>query len=176
LAILEHIPRVAGLVRWDKHGPRFKLTATGTAIQDGRFDDPGRLFDRWQGPKWIETALGNFLTWQRFFSRVREANVNDLALFLAVIRESAKYTSLHYPHSKFSVILWDGRDDARLAVIERELKKAGISVHRLTSIVPDFVTNSMLYVLSGHDLHPNPGLHKHLADYLAQHIFETAMQ
>jgi hypothetical protein len=55
--------------------------------------------------------------------RGREANVNDLTLFLAVIRESAKYTSLHYPHSEFSVILWDGRDDARLALIEQELKK-----------------------------------------------------
>ena len=44
LAIVEHVARVAGLVGWDRHGPRFRLDAAGIPVRDGNFDTPKRLF------------------------------------------------------------------------------------------------------------------------------------
>ena len=44
LAIPEHVARVAGLTSWDRHGPRFILTASGDVVRAGNFDDPARIF------------------------------------------------------------------------------------------------------------------------------------
>jgi hypothetical protein len=137
-------------------------------IQDGHFDDPYRLLDRWQPPTWVTRALRTFYTWQKFLAVARQSNASDLPLSLAVIRESAQYTRLRYPHSEFHVIFWN---DVLLPLIKQDLEKAGISVHRVRSIVPDYDRNWTQYVLSEQDRHPNPLLHERIADYLVKNIF-----
>jgi len=166
LALLEHIARVAGLASWDRHGPRFSLR-DGVLSQDGHFDDPPQSAIV---PAQVRVSLAKFLAWQRLFGRARDVNAEDLQLFLAVIREAASLAKRQSPHGEFHVILWDGRDDPRLEIIERNLSEAGIVVHRLTTIVPEFAANWQHFVLSEHDLHPNALLDGKLAEYLASRL------
>lgn len=170
LAIVEHVARVAGLVRWDRHGPRYRLDAAGTPARDGYFDNPKLLFGRWQVPDRAAAALDAFHTWRRFFGRSRDPDEADLELFIGVVIESARLTQLQYPGSTFHVILWDGRDDPRIEIIARRLTAAAIPVERLTSVIPDFTADSSRYLLSPHDGHPNPLMHQRLAEYILRRI------
>lgn len=166
LAILEHVPRVAGLASWDRHGPRFRLGADGRPWRDGNFDTPPRVMDRAQLPGWTVKAWQQFRTWQMLFGRGRKLNAADLALYISVVRESARIVRERYAGSRFEVILWDGRDDSRLETIERALQADGVRVHRLTRIIPDFAQNASAYLLAPRDGHPNPAVHRRLAEYI----------
>jgi len=170
LAIVQHVKRVAGLARWDRHGPRFRLDAAGTPVRDGYFDSPKQLFGRWQVPDWAVAALDEFHTWRRFFGRSRDPDEADLELFIGVVIESARLAREQYPGSTFHVILWDGSDDPRIETIARRLTAAGIAVERLTSVIPDFTADDSRYLLSPHDGHPNPLMHQRLAEYILRRI------
>lgn len=170
LAIVEHVARVAGLVRWDRHGPRFRLDAAGTPVRDGNFDSPKQLFGRWQVPDPAVAALDALHTWRRFFGRSRDPDEADLELFIGVVTESARLARAQYPGSTFHVILWDGRDDPRIEIIARRLAAAGVPVERLTSIIPDLTADDSHYILSPHDGHPNPLMHQRLAEYILRRI------
>ena len=172
LVIPEHTERVAGLAVWDKHGPRFKLDTDGAVHREGNFDDPVRLFGPWTEPRWLQEKFDRFLTWQKFFGRGRKGGPRELALLIAIIRQSARTAKARYPGSKFDVVLWDGSDNERVRAIEAELTASDIPVHRITAAIPDFRANWRQYVLSEHDLHPNPRQHEKLAEYVALHILK----
>jgi hypothetical protein len=169
-AIVQHVKRVAGLARWDRHGPRFRLDAAGTPVRDGYFGSPKQLFGRWQMPDWAVAALDELHTWRRFFGRSRDPDEADLELFIGVVIESARLARVQYPGSTFHVILWDGRDDPRIETIAQRLTAAGIPVERLTSVIPDFTADDSRYLLSPHDGHPNPLMHQRLAEYILRRI------
>ena len=80
--------------------------------------------------------------------------------------ESARLVRQCFPESVFEMFLWDGRDDARIGVIERRLTAGGIHVHRLTTVIPDFAANSERYLLGPHDGHPNALMHELIAEYI----------
>jgi hypothetical protein len=167
LAIPEHIMRVVGLTSWDRHGPRYRLKQDGTLVRDGNFDTPSSRI-----PLWVQKAIGSYHTWQKLFGNERQPDNADLELFLAVIRKAAHIIHQRYPKSQFDVILWDARNDQRIAVIENNLLAAKIPVYLLTSAIPDFLANWRHYVLSAHDLHPNATAHKLIADYVVSHILQ----
>jgi len=172
LAIPEHIARVAGLDSWDLHGPRFTVDAKGEAVRAGNFDDPARIFGLKQ-PYWVQLALDKFFTWQRFFGRARDPNSTDLQLFLAVVRSSVHLAQRRYPNSDFYVLLWDGRIDERLAVIEKELRSAGISVRRVSEAIPDLTPHWTHYILSVQDPHPNVLQNELIANYLVHDVLTS---
>lgn len=167
LGILEHIARVAGLANWDRHGPRFRLDANGVLRRDGNFDGESSLDPRSRLVAWLDSPLTRSLAWQRFFGRSRNPTGADLDLYVAIVLESARLTRQRFPGSTFRMLLWDGRDDPRIHVIEKRVTGAGIPVHRLTAIIPDFEAQSARYLLSRHDGHPNPRMHQRIADYVA---------
>jgi len=175
LAIVEHVARVAGLVRWDRHGPRYRLDAAGTPVRDGNFDDPKKWFGRWQLPASALAALDDLHTWRRFFGRSRDPDEADLELFISVVIESARLTRELYPGSAFHVILWDGRDDPRIEIIAQRLTAAGIPIERLTSVIPDFTADPSRYLLSPHDGHPNPLMHRRLAEHIIRTLATAAV-
>lgn len=172
LAILEHIPRVAGLAHWDKHGPRFRLDDNGRPVRQGNFDSPTLLFGRWTAPQWGRQLLQRFHMWQNMFGCGCALNEKDLALYIGVVREAARELRQRYSHSTFDVWLRDGRDDTRLETIERSLRADQINVHRLTSVIPDLAENSDRYLLGPHDGHPNPIMHRLIGEYVAA-LLET---
>ena len=170
LAIVEHVARVAGLAPWDRHGPRFRLDTGDIPVRDGNFDSPKRLFGRWTVSAPAVAALDNLRTWRRFFGRSRDPDDADLELFLGVVSESARLARAQYPGSTFHVILWDGREDRRIGIIAQRLTAAGIPVERLTAVIPDFTADASRYLLSPHDGHPNPLMHRRLAEYIVGRI------
>jgi hypothetical protein len=176
LTIPEHIARVAGLTFWDRHGPRFKLGDDGLVVQDGHFDDNPRFFGGLRLPNWMGRALRSSLTWGRLFGHRRNPNSADLSLYLGVVRESARIATERYKGAKFDVILWDGRVDDRLDLIDGKLRAAGIPVHRVTSAIPNFRADWKQYILSVHDPHPNPLQHERLADYIVSRVLHDHEQ
>lgn len=174
LAILEHVARVGGLTSWDYHGPRYRLDDGGRAVRDGNFDAPTRLLGRWDLPAGLASELDRCHTWQRFLGRNRSPGRPELDLYLGIVKESARLAAQRYPGSLFQVLLWDGRDDERLAVIERELASADIRVHRITQAIPDFTGNASRYLLSPYDGHPNSVMHERLAGYVVDAMLPLA--
>jgi hypothetical protein len=168
--IPEHVERVAGLAFWDKHGPRFKLTSDEAVVRDGNFDDSRELLPPSAMRQWGKGIFDSFLTGQKLFGRKREAGPADLTLLIAVIREAARVAKSRYPGSHFDVILWDGDDNERVRSIESGLQLDGIPVHRETKAIPDLRANWRQYVISEHDLHPNPHTLELLADYVMHSI------
>jgi hypothetical protein len=166
-ALLEHVARSAGLAAWDRHGPRFVLDADGKAVRRGNFDDPPRLYAGIAMPRFAVAALDGFYTWQRLFGRLRDPSAADLELFVGIIRDSERLTQHLYPGSKFHVILWDGRSDPRLAVIQARLTEAGVSIIKVSAAIANYRTDWPSFVLSPYDLHPNALQYAKLADYIA---------
>jgi hypothetical protein len=170
-ALLEHVPRVAGLAAWDRHGPRFVLDAGGNAVRDGNFDDVPRLFGRVAVPA-IARALNSFYTWQRLFGRLRNPSAADLDLLVAVIRDSARLSRQLYPNSTFHVILWDGRADPRLNVIQARLAEAGVPIISVSKAIAGYGADWPRYVISPYDLHPNALQYERLADHILTQVVE----
>jgi hypothetical protein len=173
LMIPEHLERVAGRAMWDKHGPRFVMSADGVLRRDGNFDRPYRAPGGLAIPQWLGERLETFHTWQKLFGRDRPAGADALPLAVAIISEAARTCRQRYPQSAFDVILWDGNDGERVRGLEAGLTAAGIPVHRITRAIPDFRTNWQAYVISEHDLHPNARQHELLADYVASNILRS---
>lgn len=170
LTIVEHVPRVAGLASWDRHGPRYVLGDDGKPVRNGHFDSPQQLLGSWQTPAWLKNTLDGWRTWQRVFGRNRAVNEHDFQLYLAVLRESARLAVSNSVEARFDLILWDGSADERLARIESAMQAEGVTVHRLTRIIDDFPRNSHRYLLNPHDGHPNPLMHERIAAYVARNI------
>jgi hypothetical protein len=169
LCIPDHAARVAGLYDWDQHGPRFVLRPDGTVEQRGHFDDPRPILGL-PGTSWIRDLLHGSAIWQRFFGSGRGIVPADVSLLVAVIGQSARIAQKRFPGSTFEVIMWDGGDKEKVQAIERGLKADGVRERRMTDIVPDFYTQSDKYVLSPHDLHPNPTFHRMMADFISAEI------
>ena len=170
LGILEHIPRVAGLASWDRHGPRFRLDRQGPLARDGNFDGATGTDKSFLRSAWLSAPLARYLTWQRFFGHSRDPNDADLDLYVAIVLESARIVRERFPESVFQMFLWDGRDDARIGVIERRLTAGGIRVHRLTTVIPDFAANSARYLPGPPDGHPNSLMHRRIAEYILANL------
>ena len=119
---------------------------------------------------WLGAPLARSLTWQRFFGHSRDPSDADLDLYVAIVLESARLVRQCFPESVFEMFLWDGRDDARIGVIERRLTAGGIHVHRLTTVIPDFAANSERYLLGPHDGHPNALMHERIAEYISGNL------
>jgi hypothetical protein len=168
----EHAARVAGLASWDKHGPRFVLDARGGVVRRGHFDDLPLLVD--DVPRAVEAALARFFIWQRFFGRTRDTGPADVDLLAGVVAESARLTKRLYPDSFFHVLLGNDHN----ALIEPKLTAAGISIVKVSSIIPDLAADwsgsqpiGTRYMLSVHDFHPNALQNELIADYLVQKLF-----
>lgn len=170
-AIPSHVERTAGLVPWDRHGPRFELDANGNAVLAGHYDDPPHLLGVTL-PRWIDFSLEHSFIWQRSFGTWRAVVPSDVELFVAVVAAAARVIKERYPSSTFSVILWDAelREEARVALLAEKLHADGVRVLRETAAIPDLRTNFFRYALSPHDFHPNALQDELLANYIVQHV------
>ena len=156
--IPHQISRVAGRVKWDTHGPRYRLDAAGRAVADGNFDSPGFTAPT---SDLDEGVLG----WRRLFGVRVTGTPEETDLTAAVLVESAREMRRIAPATTFHVLFWDIYNDARLDAIERSLKAAGITVHPLDAIIPGYRVRAADYILR--DRHPNPRAHRRIADYIA---------
>ncbi len=151
LGIPEHVARVAGLTTWDRHGPRFAIDAQGAVVRDGNFDAPVKLFGQWAVPLAVAKATQSFLTWQRFLGRERTPGNAEVALYVAIVRESARIAHERYPGAVFHVILWDRPGNPHVGDIKARMLNEGIRLHLLTTAFPDLLGDDGGDLLFPHD-------------------------
>ncbi|MET0515212.1 MAG: hypothetical protein ABW047_07800 [Nitrospiraceae bacterium] len=189
-AIPYHLERVAGLITWFPHTPRYRRTDSGRVVADGNLDtvmDESRYsaieqFWRGRGPvgRAVSETLRKSFIYNKLVSPFRSLSSDDVQLFLAIVAQSRNAAALHYPESEFHVILWDNmfRQQDFLKFLPQVLdglRDEQIRVHLLSDIIPDYegrVPNTK-YELHLHDGHPNPFTHRLIANYVAKSILRA---
>jgi hypothetical protein len=156
LAHPHHVLRAAGKWWWDAHGPRYELTAEGTAKRRGNFDD-----DR--------SALGGLVEQSEAARRLRDAAVaddTDLRLFYAIVQGARSSLEQRYPGISFHVLHWDV---GYPPLFYRPEESQGLVIHRLSAVFPEG-ERFPAAVTFPHDVHPTPQAHARLAGYVAREI------
>ena len=169
-AIGHHIPRVAGLVRWDPHGPRYELDNSGAVIYRGRFDDG--LLKLWRSIA-IQALKSEIF---RSFMGIPEhqigaSNADDLTLYIAIVARARDLIRSRFPCATFHVLFWDGSAKESEVILER-LSALGINVHRMSAILPDYkgAADGLTYRIHPQDGHPNALAHELIATFVVQQI------
>ena len=163
-AIVAHAARVAGRAFWDRHGPRY-VFEEGRVVFRGRFSDAS-LFSNDVYDQFRKSAI-----FQRVMrKKAEEVEPQDIQLFGASVAAARDYVEKHYPDSVFHVILWDWPGEERSAAMLEALRQKNITVHPMSTILPDRENNTLRYQLSPSDTHPNPLAHERIAEYVVRHI------
>jgi len=168
-AVPHHVNRCAGLVAWDRYGPRYELGADGQT--------------RFVGPFTHETTTSvavDEITYQlrksqlarRVLDRSAPVRPGDIELYLGIVDRARTLVEQRYADCEFHVLLWDYPDDPLRGPIIEGLRGRGLRVHLMSDIHPDLPRDG--FRLSPHDPHPNPEAHDMIARYVAQHILRPA--
>ena len=189
-AIPYHIERVAGLMSWFPHAPRYRSVGNGRVVAAGNFDtvtDESRYstverFWRTRGAlgQALSAALRKSHIYNIAVSPFRKVSPDDADLFLDMIRQARDTASEQYVGSKFHVILWDnmftqGNFLPLLPQILDGLRSRDIRVHLISQIIPDYESShpNVKYELHQNDSHPNAYTHRLIAQYIARNILQT---
>jgi hypothetical protein len=165
-AIPDHIQRAAGLVVWDKDGPRYVLDSDGNASFAGNFDD-GKI------PGQIANQLNKSLIYKKIFERPRRVTDDDVALYVGIVKRAKKLLYEAYK-SEFHIIFWD---DPRDDIVENALKRLhdlNIPVHLISEILPDYAQDPSRYKIAN-DGHPKAETHQQVAQYILTHILDRSI-
>jgi hypothetical protein len=186
-AIPYHIERVAGLMTWFPHAPRYRPTETGRVTAQGNFDtvsDETRYseierFWRAQGEfgNAVSTTLRKSFLYNVLVSQFRSLSREDVQLFIDIVSQARDVAAVKYPDGQFHVILWDNMFHQQnflrfLPPILDGFRDRHIRVHLISDIIPDYdggVPNT-LYELHPHDSHPNALTHHLIAEYVVKAI------
>jgi hypothetical protein len=168
--IPDHVHRVAGL-HVIRHVPRYRLMTDGSVKREGFFDDedfrPGLILAKLQ----LELSKSNVSKLIR--KRVRSVKNSDIDLFLAIVKGSEQVISKKFPGCQFHVILWSSQSGlGTYRKILEGLRVAGLQVHLVDDILPDYTTNPHQYEISKYDRHPNALANDMIAEYIAKRIIE----
>ena len=158
-----HVMRSAGKFRSDLHGPRYRLSDEGEVQRSGNFDDHAL-------PAWLRTRLEKSAIITRYWGSA-DATEEDLRLFHAIVHRAQYLLERHYPDIEFHILYWDyGVPE----LFGSESERAGLSVHRLTKLLPlgDRQALESSYQIP-HDGHPNARTHQLIADYVLREILPT---
>lgn len=186
-AIPYHIERVAGLMTWFPHAPRYRPTDGGRVTAQGNFDTVSdetrysRIEQFWRARGSLGNAVSITLrksfVYNKLVSPFRSLSREDVQLFLDVVSQARDAAAVSYPASEFHVILWDNmfnqRDFPRfLAPVLDGFRERQIRVHLISDIIPDYDGSAAntLYELHLHDSHPNAFTHRLIAAYVARTI------
>lgn len=167
LAMADHAGRVAGRRNWDKRGPRYAVRDGGRVERIGSFAELRRESyweRRWRklrGRSWIRAALEQHV--------VSAPDPDDVALWVAIVRQARDYVKATWPGAEFHVLLWDAAPEADAAFLSGA-KGASLRVHRVSEILPGFEGDWVPWSVDRYDPHPNSKAHAALADYLAREI------
>ncbi|HJR77113.1 MAG TPA: hypothetical protein VJ805_09065 [Nitrospiraceae bacterium] len=186
-AIPYHIERVAGLMTWFPHSPRYRPGDSGRVTAQGNFDtvsDETRYsrierFWRAQGifGDSVSGTLRKSFLYNALVSPFRSLSIEDVELFLGIVTQSRDVAAAEYPGAEFHVILWDSmflREGFLqfLPPVVDGFRDRQIRVHLISDIMPDYdgrVSNAR-YELHLHDSHPNALAHRLIAEYVAKEI------
>jgi hypothetical protein len=163
LAIPAHMVRVAGRAPWDERGPCYRLAADGSVRRDGQFR-PGRRREpeRSRLEKWLSKSRI-----VRKFSRPK-LREDELDLMTAVVATARDRIVATWPECAFHMLLWDRPGDPRNERVVTAMAERGISVHRVSEMLPGFRDDFHAYVHHEQELHPNARAASGIAEWVVE--------
>jgi len=155
-AIWDHPQRAAGRVSWDLSGPAY-------ALRDGRLVYTGPLHSRLVS--FVLRALGKsdvfYYTLGHTLYRP-DVSARELELYGRIVERSAQLARQQYG-AGFTVLYWDDDNERSRAVLE-VLRKTGLPIVLVSSVIPRTQWSQMLIPIDGH---PRPEAYRVLATALA---------
>ncbi len=165
----DHVARAAGLYSWGRHGPRFILSSDGSVKQRGHFDDEDLDPSPLGANLRYQLSKSYLLSW--LAGRGRPVRKEDVRLFVGIISEARQLVLKKFPGCQFHVLLWPWRPQLRTYTEVLEgLKNAGVRVHLIHDILPDYTNDPVKYEISPFDHHPNTSANKIIAEYVVKEI------
>jgi hypothetical protein len=167
-AIVPHIARVAGRAFWDKHGPRYRITADHQVVLSGHFNDSpaARVISA--------LRLPDMQIYARLFGEQRPYSDADVELFLAVVQRAREVFERQYPQGKFHVLLWHYPGDQVYDKVMHGLRARQLDVRPVDEILPQYASHPARYEIGAHDTHPNAQAHDLIAQYVVTGILDQA--
>jgi hypothetical protein len=174
VAIPGHVWRVAGLVSWGGHAPRYVLDADGTVHQEGYFEDRRPLAERLGFGRRAAGQLNKSAVWRLLSMGESRITDDDVRLYFAMVRRSQELLATQYPGIQFRIILWPNQDvPQERAVYEKmrdEFRRLEIPVDLVEDILPDYNRNRERFQISSADEHPSALANRLIAQYLLNQI------
>jgi hypothetical protein len=189
-AIPYHMERVAGLMTWFPHAPRYRRGDDGRVVPDGHLDTVpdetrySRIEQFWRkrgatGEALSKTLRKSFI-YDKLVAPLRKLSSEDVRLYLDVVLQAKAEAARQYPDSEFHIILWDNmfvqHDFLQfLPQVLDELRNKHVPVHLVSEIIPDYDAGApnTKYEIHRYDGHPNPFTYRLIATYVAKHILHT---
>jgi len=163
-AIIDHVNRAAGIAYWDRHGPRYRLAADGTAVREGNFDDDIGGFEQLLWDQSQKSLIAKRITQRR-----RAVSPEQIALFHAIVDSARQRVAEQFPDAEFHTIVWDRSGDPP-PEFWQGLERRGLTVHRMSRIMPKRRDDDIRFEVSPLDHHPNGLVYDTIARYVAKHI------
>ncbi len=165
LGLLHHVNRSAGLVVWDRHGPRYEFADDGLIRYAGPFRPDTRgdhAIDE------IMYQLRKSLLARRIIDRPAPVRPEHLELYPGIIDRARALVEQRFTDCEFHVLLWDSPDNPLREPVIQGLRDRGLRVHLVSDIHSDLPRDA--FRISPHDPHPNPEAHDLIARYVAERI------
>jgi hypothetical protein len=172
VALPDHVGRVAGKVAWIKREPRYVLDPDETVRRAGFFEDH-RPVSQQLGIHRGLRQLSKSATWRTL--DLRESNItdDDLRLYFAIVRRSQELLKAQYPGIHFRVILYpeyDGSEGTTYEKLREGFGKMDIPLDLIKDILPCYESNSVQFMLSPNDTHPNALADRLIAQYVLNRL------
>jgi len=179
-AIPDHVRRAAGGANWDRHGPRYVLSANGKRVtREGNFDDrdfENRTIEYFSAMAsgFIKAQLGKSLIYARVFPKEhKDASQTDRERFVVIVNTARNIMKKRYPGSQFHIILsrcgWNRKRD--LVGMTDAMHEKNMRVHTIEEIIADYCKSSKRYQIDPpFNGHPTPLYYSLMAKYLLTHI------
>ncbi len=164
-ALMDHIRRSAGLVPYDKNGPRYTLNQNGEVILTGRFVDYEKSFI-----SWIKKRLRKSYILRETILKENPFSSDNISLFVSIVDRARTIFENRYPGSQFYVLFWDKFVDQG-GIGDREkvlhaLDEKGIRAHLISNILQNDKSEYLIKL----DGHPNAFANKLIAEYVIDNI------
>jgi hypothetical protein len=161
-AVTDHLNRIVYRKTWGSHDPHYEVE-DGKLVYKGRFDEDLGVLSNYSR-KFQQSPLLDAV-----FQKQREEKA--IELFVSMVVTSKEEVLRRYPDCDFSVFVWDDPGlPSGIAMVEG-LKKKGIKVILISSVLPGYIKDPGLYHIKPFiEPHPNLKANKYIADYLEKMI------
>lgn len=171
-ALPHHVVRAAGRADYSRHGPRYAmgpdgiLSYLGTAPPDTAVTQRGVWFE-------LDGQLRKARLYRLLRDRQpRPGSLDDLRVYLAIVRRSRDLFAEHYPKAEFHVLTWSlqGSFAGGYEGFRDSLARIVPTLHEVRAILPNYQTDPERYQINRLDAHPNPLAYDLLARYVVDSI------
>jgi len=172
-----HIPRAAGLSKWDQNGPHYELVDMDRVEYRGSFAESQERDD-------LVTRLIDLSGLDALISGLhRPPDGPDYDRFLGILENARRYVEENYPEAEFHVFLVDDKRRGPIPFylfgwsrppLPESLAERGFNVLHKADAIPDLYESPERYEVHALDKHPNALAHSLMATYLADELSQDS--